>query len=237
MIKVLLYSSNPDELQCIRRLLTAYSIQNNWADCQVEAVSSVAGLQETEQQADIMIADVSTPEAVEILKERKALYPPMLVFPIAGPEVAPTVYVCPEIMPCGLFWRPIRQSTSRSVVEQMMARLHDQTIPPSWSNFRIAGKQKIRDVPFNAILYFEARDKKIELRMRDQELAFSGTLSQLEEELPGDFIRCHKSFLVNRRHILSVDRSNSLVVLDNQIELPISRSYKKAFWEAYHHDT
>ena len=237
MIKVLLYSSDPDELQCIRRLLTSYSIQNNWADCQVEAVSSPVSLQEAELQADILIADVSNLQAVEILKERKALYPPMLVFPIAGPEVPPTVYVCPEIMPCGLFWRPIRQNTARPIVDQMMARLHDQTVPPSQSSFRIAGKQKIRDVPFSAILYFEARDKKLELRMRDQELVFSGTLSQLEEELPGDFIRCHKSFLVNRRHIMSVDRSNSLIVLDNQMELPISRSYKKAFLEVYHDDT
>ena len=236
MIKVLLYSSFPEEVQCIRRMITSYSIKNNWADCQVEAVTSLAGLQDAQQPGDIMIADVSHPQAVEILKNCKSQYPPMLVFPIAGPEVPPTVYVCPEIMPCGLFWRPVRQSTARPIVDQMMARLHDQTIPPSQSSFRIAGKQKIRDVPFSAILFFEAREKKLNLRMQDQELAFSGTLSQLEEELPADFIRCHKSFLVNRRHIMSVDRSNSVIILDNQMELPISRSYKKAFWEVYHDD-
>ena len=83
------------------------------------------------------------------------------------------------------------------------------------------------------ILYFEARDKKIALRMQAEELSFNGTLSQLEQELPPEFIRCHKSFLVNRRHIVSVDRSNSSLILDNRMELPISRSYKKAFWEVF----
>lgn len=236
MIKILLYSHDPEEVQCIRRMITSYSIQNNWADCQVEVITAPAKLQDADQPLDIIIADVSHPQAVECIKLFKSKYPPMLVFPIAGAETPPTVYVCPEIMPCGLFWRPVRQSTARPIIDQMMARIHDQTIPPSQSSFRIAGKQKIRDVPFSAILFFEAREKKIGLRMRDQELAFSGTLSQLEEELPADFIRCHKSFLVNRRHIMSVDRSNSIIVLDNQMELPISRSYKKAFWEVYRDD-
>ena len=74
------------------------------------------------------------------------------------------------------------------------------------------------------------------LRMQDQELVFSGTLSQLEEALPPEFIRCHKSFIVNQRHILSVDRTNAVILLDNRMELPISRSYRKAFWEVFRDD-
>ena len=72
------------------------------------------------------------------------------------------------------------------------------------------------------------------LRMKDTELAFHGTLGQLEENLTKDFIRCHKSFIVNRQHILSVDRTNGAIILDNQMELPLSRSYKKSFWEVFH---
>lgn len=237
MIAIALYSSVAEEIRSIRRLLTAYSIQHSWADCQVDAICGGRQLRELEKNVDILICDVSDPAAVEAVKVLRTKDPTMLVFPIAGPEVPPTCYVCPEIMPCGLFWRPLTQETAQPVVEQMMARIHGQSVPRAQNSFRISGKQKVQDVPFASILFFEAREKKLVLRMADRELMFSGTLSQLEVELPPQFIRCHKSFLVNRSHILSVDRTASVIVLDERIELPISRSYKKAFWEGYRDDT
>lgn len=229
MIKIGLYASSSDEAAVIRRLLTVYSIRHSWADLEVDILESP----ELYQGADILIADVAAPSTVEALKTIRTRDAALLIFPIAGPEVPPTSYVCPQIMPCGLFWRPITGPSAEPVVEQMMARLHGQSVPQRKDVFRISGKQKVRDIPYEQILYFEARDKKLVLRMATQELVFSGTLSQLESELPSDFLRCHKSFLVHRGHILSVDRTNSLIVLDDQEEVPISRSYKKSFWEGY----
>lgn len=237
MIQIVLFSRIEAEISCIRRALTAYSVQHSWADCQVEAVTEPAHLMKLQQTADILISDVSDPTVVEFIKATKAKYPPIRVFPIAGPEVPPTMYVCPEIMPCGLFWRPVSSVTAEPVVEQMMALVHDQAIPPSQDSFRISGKQKIQDVPFSSILYFEAREKKVFLRMQEQELAFASTLSKLEEDLPSEFVRCHKSFIINMRHILTVDRTNGSVVLDNRMEIPISRSYRKALLEEYHGNT
>ena len=233
MIRIAIYSSSQEELLCIRRLLTTYSIQHSWADCQVTVLQSCKQLGENQQTVDILIADVSDPQAVEMMKAQKAQYPPVLIFPIAGADITPTRYVRPEIMPCGLFWRPVTAASAQPVVEQMMACIHDQVIPSSQSSFRISGKQKIQDIPFGSILFFEAREKKLALRLQEQEILFPGTLAQLETELPPEFIRCHKSFLVNQAHILWVDRSNSVIVLDNQMELPISRGYKKVFWEVF----
>lgn len=233
MINIMVYSSIPEEVQCIQELLTTYSMQHSWADCQVKVVYDGIHLHHLEKGIDILISDVSNPQIVESLKVGKSEYPPMLVFPIAGSDVSPTVYVCPEIMPCGLFWRPVSRKSAWPIIEQMMARIHDQTIPKSKSSFRISGKQKVQEIPFKEIVFFEAYDKKIILRMQEQELTFSGTLSQLEQELSHDFIRCHKSFIVNRRHILSVNRTNASISLDNQMEIPISRSYKKSFWEVF----
>ena len=234
MIRIVICSSAQEEQQCIRKLLSAYSVRHSWADCQVTVLPSVSKLCQIQQAADILIVDVAEPQAVEVLKEQKAAYPPVLIFPMAGAEIPPTKYVCPEIMPCGLFWRPVTAASAQMVVEQMMACIHEQAAPASQNSFRISGKQKVQDVPFGAILFFEAREKKLILRMKEQEISFTGTLTQLEGELPPEFIRCHKSFLVNRDHVLWVDRTNSAVVLDNQMELPLSRGYKKDFLEVFH---
>lgn len=233
MIQVVMYSDFPGETQCIRQLLSAFSIQHSWAECVVKEVTDCSQLGHIQGQVDIIISAVSDDGALDYLKNKKAQFPSVSIYPIAGQDVLPTRYVCPEIMPCGLFWRPLSKESAQPVVDQMMARLHDQTIPQSQNVFRISGKQKIQDIPYSSILYFEARDKKLVLRMKQEELVFSGTLSQLEEELPQEFIRCHKSILVNRRHILSVDRSNGLLVLDNHTELPISRGCKKAVLEVF----
>lgn len=233
MIRVVLFSDLPEEMRCIRRLLSSYSIQHSWAECMVKEVTDSTQLEHLQEQADIIVSAVSDQNAVTFLKQRKAQYPPVSIYPIAGQDILPTVYVCPEIMPCGLFWRPVNSASAQPVVEQMMGRLHDQTVPRSQEVFRISGKQKILDVPHGDILYFEAREKKLVLRMKDEELMFNGTLSRLEEELPSAFIRCHKSILVNRRHILSVDKTNGVLILDNHMELPISRSYRKSVLEVF----
>ena len=233
MITIALYDRDTDAVRNIRSALSAYSVRNSWANCRVAVIRSELELDQIQDSLDVLISDVANPDMVERIKSFKGNFPATRIFPIAGPEIPPTTYVCPEIMPCGLFWRPVTADSVSPVVEQMMAMIHAQTVLPSQSSFRIAGKQKVQDVPYNAILYFEAREKKLTLRLQNQEISFAGTLSSLEEELPSEFIRCHKSFIINRRHILSVDRTNGSVILDNRMEVPISRSYKKAFWEAY----
>lgn len=61
------------------------------------------------------------------------------------------------------------------------------------------------------------------------------TLSDLEGMLTGkEFFRCHKSFLVNKVHISSYQKGNSIILSDGQ-EIPISRRKKelfKAWYEA-----
>ena len=237
MINILICCAVPEEIRCIRQLLSAYSIQNSWADLRIEISASQIPSRIDDHPLDIVIVDVSIPGVVTQLKAAKAAYPPTLVYPIAGPNIPPPVYVCPEIMPCGLFWRPLTTAAVQPVIGQMMSQIHERSVPASQNSFRITGKQKVQEIPFPKILYFEAREKKLILRLQEQELPFTGTLSQLEDSLPPEFLRCHKSFIVNRRHILSVDRTNSLVVLDNHAKLPLSRSYKKDLWEVFHGDT
>jgi two-component system LytT family response regulator len=59
------------------------------------------------------------------------------------------------------------------------------------------------------------------------------TLSDLEEILKGKgFFRCHKSFLVNRVHIASYEKSD-LITLSDGKEIPIARRKKEAFKDWY----
>ncbi len=53
-------------------------------------------------------------------------------------------------------------------------------------------------------------------------------IAKLEDELKNrNFFRCHRSYLVNIAHIDSILKNK--IILKNNIEIPIGRSYKKEF--------
>lgn len=50
------------------------------------------------------------------------------------------------------------------------------------------------------------------------------SLKRLEERLPNYFMRIHRSYIINLRHIQEVSKTR--VLLDNEILLPIGDLYK-----------
>jgi len=84
------------------------------------------------------------------------------------------------------------------------------------------------------IAYLEADDKTCVLHFIDNkgDVTSTETLSALEEKVSGDsFFRCHKSFLVNMKHIDSFTHSD--ITLQNGMRVPVSRQKYKPFCEAY----
>ena len=51
-----------------------------------------------------------------------------------------------------------------------------------------------------------------------------GKLSQLTEELPPNFVKCHRSYVVNTNYIKSIN--SKAILLTNDEEIPISRNFK-----------
>lgn len=81
-------------------------------------------------------------------------------------------------------------------------------------------------VKLTDILYFESESNYIHVHTADQIYRFRGTLSSIEKELvPKGFIRTHKGFLVNQKHIYSI-KSDDIVLSDKEV-LPIGRTNKE----------
>lgn len=84
----------------------------------------------------------------------------------------------------------------------------------------------------DAILYFESRSKKTFLVTAAQEYELSASLDALEEQLGSRFVRTHRSYLVNQRHILSYDAGTMTVTLDDESVVYLSRTGKARLKEA-----
>lgn len=81
-------------------------------------------------------------------------------------------------------------------------------------------------VPISNIIYFESQGKKINIVTYNGDTEFYGKLDEIEEQLTTfNFIRIHKSYLVNYEHISKLEYTQ--VTMSNNTILSISQSNRK----------
>ena len=56
---------------------------------------------------------------------------------------------------------------------------------------------------------------KVILHAKDRQIEFSGTLKYLTGSLDDHFVRCHRSFLVNKNNIKEIDAKNRIIHFTN----------------------
>ncbi len=79
-------------------------------------------------------------------------------------------------------------------------------------------------LPYDQITYIEALDKKLTIYTQRQTITLRGTLGKLIEDLPRQFVRCHRSYVVNINFISQTDYADMTLTLFDGDTLPISRS-------------
>ena len=78
------------------------------------------------------------------------------------------------------------------------------------------GGRKI-SVDYDDIFFFETSGNihKVILHAKDRQIEFSGTIKELTNTLGGSFVRCHRSFLVNKNNIKETDAKNRIIYFAN----------------------
>ncbi len=78
------------------------------------------------------------------------------------------------------------------------------------------GGRKI-SVDYDDIFFFETSSNihKVILHAKDRQIEFSGTIKELASTLGDNFVRCHRSFLVNKANIKEIDAKNRIIYFNN----------------------
>ncbi len=75
------------------------------------------------------------------------------------------------------------------------------------------------------LLYIKSDDHFIKLFLSTGKNHFvRGKLSQIIQELPPNFIRTHRSYVINRNFVKQIN--NTFIILTDKTEIPLSRTYK-----------
>jgi hypothetical protein len=144
--------------------------------------------------------------------------------------VVPSVECLEEVLSgslrvSGALVRPIRQDRARSLFQRLSDDYQGMVVSPENALIFHAGASVIR-VPRASLLYVEAIGKKLELWTARQRFSVYASLADLEQTLKNDFVRCHRSFLINLAAVERVDFSRMEARMRGGSVVPISRSQK-----------
>ena len=179
---------------------------------------------------DVAIIDVTMQGALEAARLLRRQFAKIEILVIADVSVSPVQYMHPSIRASALLLRPesmVWEDTMRDFYEQLPAVREQQESQRNvlW----IKNREGTFRIPFEQIYYLEAREKKVFVRTRQEEFGVGETMERLAEQLPENFVRCHRSFVVNEEHITQIRLSESLLYLGKELFVPISRTYKERF--------
>lgn len=174
---------------------------------------------------DIAFLDITGEKGIETAEKLRKRYRDVYLVLIVSQEQSPLLYLKPTILAASVLMRPFIQDTVQNSIREaifwisMLDRRQKDI-------FIISGREgKIR-IPYGRILYFEARAKKIYAALETEEYGFYDSMDHLEENLPGWFIRCHRSFIVNMHYLEKLQPNSGACLLRGEIEVPVSRSYR-----------
>ncbi len=93
------------------------------------------------------------------------------------------------------------------------------------------GKELIK-INYDDIYYFISFDHYIDINTVNDVITFKEKIGHVEQELPTtQFCRCHRSYIVNLKHIESIYKNE--IILDNGSKLPVSKSRINTTYEAF----
>ncbi|RKI44039.1 DNA-binding response regulator [bacterium D16-51] len=112
--------------------------------------------------------------------------------------------------------------------EKTMERLYASMQNASEDSLLVQKGYEGRIIPKDEIVFCEIIDRKIYLNLTSGEVVdYYERIEHLETKLDSQFFRCHRSYLINLKHLKGY--KNGTAYMDNGKEVPVSRLRSKEF--------
>ena len=202
----------------------------------------VAGLCESALQAmdflsanrvDLMFVDINMPDLNGMEFVKSLSHPPKVIFTTAYSEYAVEGF---RVDALDYLLKPISYShflKAANKAKEWFDRREQKPIQIESNDEFLFIKSEYKIVRINLadITYVEGMREYVRIHLTGQSPVMTlMSLTKLEEKLPGsEFMRVHRSFIVNLQKITTVERNR--IVFDKGVYIPISDAYKEKFQE------
>jgi len=175
---------------------------------------------------DLIFLDVETPkmDGIEFLKNVANL--PSIIIISAQEHYALAAF---EHDVVDYLKKPIKYGRFIKAVDKAYQQ-HKISTPEKVGSehFFVKQGQTLTRLKYSEIVWIEALENYITIYTADKKYTILHTMKNVEQRLPSDqFIRVHRSFIVNIEHILSIEENN--IVLQTKAEtkhIPIRKRHK-----------
>ncbi len=183
------------------------------------------------QPIDAVFIDINMPDLNGLDFVKSLQDPPLVVFTTAYQEYAVEGFKVDAIdyllKPFGM--GDIMQAADK--VKRQYDLLHAASVAPVDKDEAIFLKSeyKVVRILVHDIIYIEGMSEYLRIHLASETKPVTVLLSmkKIEERLSGsDFMRIHKSYVINLHHITEINRSR--IILDNGCDLPVGDSYREA---------
>ncbi len=170
---------------------------------------------------DLVYMDINMPGIDGVstaLKLRELGFSGDIVFYTASPEYAIDGYDV-----CALHYI-VKGQTSNEKFEEIFLRALKKKEHRECEVIVLTCAGESRCIPLDAIRYFEIQQRILTVHYEANSFEFYSTMRQMEEQLfQKGFLRTHKSYLVNKHYIRSINVHD--LVLDTDETLPVGKRY------------
>lgn len=162
---------------------------------------------------DIMLGkDNGIKLSKKILKTNQKM---QIIFITAYVEYVEDIF---DIVPAGLLIKPITYEKVKKTIAKLIKQINDDN-----RYITIKNKDGIYAINLREILYIESQLRYLIIhRQNDDSIKIIMNMAEMESMLNADFIKCHRSFLVNCKKIKKLEKK--YISMINDKEIPVSAS-------------
>ena len=226
MINVIAIDDEPLALQQLATYIQKVPFLRLVAQCQSahEAIDVLNA-----EPVDAIFCDINMPDlnGMDFVKSLQA--PPLIVFTTAYAEYAIEGF---KVDAVDYLLKPFGLQDFTRAANRLRERLHPQPTASATQtddNLFVKTDYRMVKVAIQDIRYVEGMSEYLKLYLEGQPKPIITLLAMksLEERLPQNFMRIHRSYIVNLDKITEVNKNR--VILDADTSLPVGDSYKEQF--------
>jgi two-component system, LytTR family, response regulator AlgR len=174
----------------------------------MEAMAKLRGL-----SCDVVLLDIHMPGAdgLQLARELRNIRPELaIIFVTAHAEHAVDAF---DLEVTDYLTKPVRLDRLQKALNKALSKKEQQALILSGRDDDLAGKfiiiqdrGRTERVPLGEVLYFKAELKYVTVRTAQRSFILDGSLTELEEQYPQEYLRIHRNALVARREMRALER-------------------------------
>ncbi|HLF33339.1 MAG TPA: LytTR family DNA-binding domain-containing protein [Cyclobacteriaceae bacterium] len=184
--------------------------------CCFNALDAAQALRES--PVDLIFLDINMPKLSGINLLKSMDNPPMVIFTTAYPQYAVEGF---DLDAVDYLLKPISfERFMKAVNKAFEQNSRNSETKSSFSEgfMTIKSDKKFFKINFSDILFFQAYGDFVKVHLTDKVLVTAGTLKNLEQILPPQFMRVHKSYILSIQRIKYIEGNRVFI---EQSEIPL----------------